>query len=421
VRRFALIALAGCGRLDFAITDGQVPTAACWSGSINVSENVGRSYAPSLASDGTALYLAWTDTTGYIDDWTTGTDNIFFRRVELDGSLVAPVIDIPKSALGTNRNWYPNLLAKDGALAMAYSAQGGTSIDSDGQARFVHLDTTGSALSTSVLLSTDIVSPTPGITAVGLAHDLAYDATSNQFLFSVHGKYPWGGVGAWNRSAYFLDAVTGTRVGARACFNNCPTVQRIGHSQGDGRAIYRPPPDDWVAFFEPDQPQQSGLVWNVTFRRIGRDDTQVGTDVVADMLTVASTMESPHVDFAWSDSLTSYVAVWAGFSQPNYDVRTARLDANGVVQAMTTLGSVPSETVSVRMLPLASSGYFVLVSTLATQYMLELDANGAVAVPLTAVVDAQRLYDSMIEQNGRVIVATADPTSGEVLLDCLKP
>jgi hypothetical protein len=285
--------------------------AACWSTPINVSENSGESFAPAITSDGTAIYLAWSDATGYVRDWALGTENIFFRRVERDGSLTAPVVDIPKSALGTNRNFYPNLVAHGGSLAMAYAAQAGTMINSDGQARFIRLDLTGVALGAPVVVNDDIVAPSPGTTALGYAHELTFAPGPNQFLFSVYGKYPWGGGGAWNRGTYFVDGTTGTRVGKRACFNNCGTMGalRPGHATGVGRAIYRPAPNDWVTYFQADNSPYLSTTWIVRFRRVDRADATVGGEIALDTLTNGVVNDTPQVDAAWSESLGAFVAM----------------------------------------------------------------------------------------------------------------
>ena len=124
-----MIALASCGRLAFEPETADAPLG-CWPSPIDLSENAGASYAPTLASDGTGLYVAWTDATGYVHDLQLGTENLFFRAVGLDGATPNPVVEIPKSDLGTNRNQFPSLLALGGGLVMTYSAQHGASPDS---------------------------------------------------------------------------------------------------------------------------------------------------------------------------------------------------------------------------------------------------------------------------------------------------
>lgn len=424
----AALALVGCGRIGFSLhdrSDAPSETAdappGCWSTPIDVSQNVGASFGPSLASDGTALYVAWADATGYVHDPTTGTENLMFRRVELDGSLAAPVVEIPKSVLGTNRNQFPNLLVHGGAIVLTYTGQAGTSVDSDGQARHIVLDTTGTAVTSPVVISDDITAPNPGVTGEGYTHELVYVPELDQLLHSAFGKYPWGGNGAWNRSAYFVDPATGGRVGTRVCFDNCGGA-RTGHTAGSGRAIYRPAPEDWVAFLQTDNNPYGSSSYQLRFRRIDRTNAQLGSDVVIDSITGAPTFDAMSADFAWSSSLGRYVAIWVMRTPAGmYEVRSATLDAQGNAGAVTVLGSFASPASTVRILPLSSGGYFALLSTATALSMLELDAAGAVARPLAQIEALGYGQDSMIEQGGRVIVATDEPTSGEVYLHCYLP
>jgi hypothetical protein len=429
VWRIALaVVAASCGRLDFSSVPTPAPDAVartCWTTPINVSQNAGASYAPSIASDGATIYVAWTDATGYVHDYVNGTENLFFRAVALDGTLGAPPVDIPKAMLGTNRNQFPSLLVTPTGLAMAYSGQHGATIDSDGDARILWVDPAGTPRGTPTVISDDIASPNPGITAQGDAHALVAIPGTSQLVLRVYGKYPWGGIGSWNRGAYFLDATTGARIGPRVCYDNCPLPTRSGHVGGNSGMVYRPAPEDVVAFFEGDNQPYGSQTWKITFRRITRSDAEAGPDLVLDTIDGAPAGQAPHVALAWSDTLGRYVAMWVSWTMSGtYAVSMTTIEGNGAgAGPIVSLGTIAEPATGMRLLHLSNDTYFALMPSTAALYRIQLDAQAHVTRSLAQIEAVPYQQDSMIEDShGRVIVATNDSaTNPDVWLHCYLP
>jgi hypothetical protein len=421
-RRVALmVALAGCGRWKFD-EHGDGGSAAtglqCWQGAVNLSQNAGASYASSIAADGNAIYAVWTDATGYVHDYANGTENLFFRRIELDGSLVAPETEISRTALGTDRHQFPGLLLHNGQLVLEYTGQI-TSVDSGGQTRMIHLGFDGVPIGASTLINDDIVAPSPGTTAFGPVHELAYSPEIDRFVVSVYGKFPWGGIGAWNRGSYFVDPSTMTRDGARVCYDNCPPnfTIRQGHVDSVGRAIYRAAADN-ITFVSPTDEPYGAAIWTVSFRTIDRNDNEIGTNQQLASATPAGT-DLPDADMVASDTAQAFVAVWTIFTTgTSHDVGLAVIGYDGTTRGKGSLGTVTGTSPAVRMVQLGDGRIAVVIAG-DTQSLAILDASGNVLSPLASIDTTAYSENALLAVGSTQLLISSTGADNDVWLRCL--
>ncbi len=410
----ALCGLLGCGRLGFApeddgrgdarAIDAAAPPAACWDGAIVASEPANAVYGSTMATDGQDLYVMWASA---YDLLPSGT--LWFRRFTGAGEPMQAATSLEPGDLGLNAAASPSLLFRGGTLLAAYSGHTGN-VNSGGQLRLIELDATGSPLGPSTHISDNFAAPSPGVTTGG-DNTLTLMADGQSLAVSVHGKYPWGGAGAWLRGAYVVNAETLQREGefmCHVCYADHP--DRAGNSSAAGATFYEPADD---AFAMVAAAHETGT-WVTRMRWIDRNNVMLGEvelDRHASLLA-----ERPALAAAWDADAGRYVVLHGRQAAGTSALMLSTVDG-GVAAVVTELTNSEQRFGYARMLRRADGGYWWLAATPDVVYVGEL-TPGLVPVGEPRALAVAEADFALLEHAGRLIVASRDAAATELRLRC---
>jgi hypothetical protein len=403
-----------CGRIAFEpqagsavdAPPGDAPTGVvdaaaltCWDGAIVVSEPGNAAFGVTLAGDDDGLYVMWSNAGEFSDGGA-----LWFRAFEPDGTPRQAATTLAPGELGLVNAASPSMLARDGALLVTYSGHTGD-INSGGQLRAIRLDLTGTPLGPSTHISNDFAAPSPGVTTGGGPHALKAGA-DGELVVGVHGKYPWGGAGAWLRGTYYIDDTTLERVGGFIC-HNCYSV-RFATSGYDG-ATFHEAADDTAAMLAA---VQEGSEWITRMRWIDRANALVAEAEVDRHVLGAS---PPSLAAAWDPLAERYVVLHSRLVDATYELRLSTIDGR-VATSVRTLLSGP-DYVAARILRRAAGGYWWVAATGNLVQVAQLTADLSAAGAIHGITRAEGDL-ALFEHAGRLIVGSRNAAANEVRLRC---
>jgi hypothetical protein len=344
---------------------GVVDAAAltCWDGAIVVSEPGNAAFGVTLAGDDDGLYVMWSNAGEFSDGGA-----LWFRAFEPDGTPRQAATTLAPGELGLVNAASPSMLARDGALLVTYSGH-------------------------------------TGVTTGGGPHALKAGA-DGELVVGVHGKYPWGGAGAWLRGTYYIDDTTLERVGGFIC-HNCYSV-RFATSGYDG-ATFHEAADDTAAMLAA---VQEGSEWITRMRWIDRANALVAEAEVDRHVLGAS---PPSLAAAWDPLAERYVVLHSRLVDATYELRLSTIDGR-VATSVRTLLSGP-DYVAARILRRAAGGYWWVAATGNLVQVAQLTADLSAAGAIHGITRAEGDL-ALFEHAGRLIVGSRNAAANEVRLRC---